>query len=81
MVLPSKHLRLSDSLLGIGCLVLEQLTHPRTLQELCAEVLTEPSLAGIPQEQIVERVILALDMLYCIGTVRHVKGEISRCQA
>lgn len=80
MLLPSKHIRLSESILGIGALVLETLNEPMTLDALKSSLDARVEKEQLPSPPSFEMVVLALDFLFAVGavTTNH-NGAIARC--
>jgi hypothetical protein len=80
MLLPSKHVRLSESILGIGALVLEALDEPKTLDTLKDTLDTQVEKEQLPSQPSLEMIVLALDFLFAVGAVTiHDSGVIARC--
>jgi len=80
MLLPSKHIRLSESILGIGALVLEALDEPKTLDTLKETLDTQVEKEQLPSQPSLEMIVLALDFLFAVGAVTtHDNGAIARC--
>lgn len=73
MILPTKHITLNKSLLGVGGLLLGHLAKPRTLTSLWETVKDHPDIVTY------ERFILSLDFLYIIGAVDLRDGLLRRC--
>lgn len=63
MILPTKHIPLPDTYLGIGGLLLKELSVPRTVPELWKRVRKNNSVSTL------ERFYLALDMLYTLKLI------------
>lgn len=74
MIVPTKHLRPQDSLLGSGGVVLNALRKPRSVSELWSRLRDEPTVSSY------ERLILTLDMLFVLGAVEYNEGVLSRQQ-
>jgi len=76
MILPSKHIAVERSLLGIGAEVLSQLYEPKTTSRLWDEIRT----SALVQEKSVpyDWFILALSFLYAINAIEFRKGRIYR---
>jgi hypothetical protein len=74
MILPTKHISTSHSLIGIGAKIIEHLNYPRTVSSLWSAV---SSMKGIGT---FERFVLTLDFLYTIGAIDLDVGLISRRQ-
>lgn len=80
MLLPSKHVRLAESLLGVGALVIESLKEPLTLDALKDELDRCVEREQLPAKPSLEIVVLALDFLFVIGVVKILdNGAITRC--
>ena len=73
MILPTKHISTSHSLLGVGAIILEQLYQPKTVSSLWNAVATIPEVATF------ERFVLTLDLLYAIGAIEMEMGLLRRC--
>lgn len=73
MILPTKHISISHSLLGVGAKIIEHLYYPRTVTSLWNAVHTMPEVATF------ERFVLTLDLLYMIGAVEIDQGLLRRC--
>jgi hypothetical protein len=67
-LLPHKHVRFSESIVGVAGLVRRQLEQPRTIDELWAIVESEGSLW--PTQPSFTQLILAVDLLFAIKQVR-----------
>ena len=72
MILPSKHIALDFSLLGIGGHLLERLQEPQTVSSLWETSKGENGIATF------ERFVLSLTLLYALGAVDWKEGLISR---
>lgn len=71
MILPSKHIRFSESLLGLGGILLSFVNEPKTVDEIWfkySEI--NNSKKGFPAYHNFDNVILALNYLYLIGTIK-----------
>lgn len=72
MILPTKHVKVSQSLIGVGADILRILTTQQTVTRVWEN-------ARLRSDNITfERFILALDFLYCIGCVELSNGLLSR---
>lgn len=74
MILPTKHIGASQSLLGVGALVLKHLDTTPTLTELWEQV------RKVPEVGTFKRFVLSLDLLYAIGAVTLEDGLLKRTQ-
>lgn len=72
MLLPTKYIPESQTLLALGGIVLSRLRRPCTLTTLWEQT------RKIPQVGTFERLILTLDMLYMLGAIDISKGLIRR---
>jgi len=72
MILPSKTCSLSTSLLGLGSLILEDLTSPKTVSNLWDRIRSNDS--QIP----FDKFILTLDLLFLIKVVEFEDGLLRR---
>lgn len=84
MILPSKHISLSESLLGLAGVILTFLTRkPYTLDELWQEYSKINNTRDFfPAYHNFDNVILAINLLYLIGAIDiNTKGEIIKNEA
>ena len=72
MILPTKHIRLPNSLLGISAVLLKNLNGPQTVTSLWGNVRSFPELKTF------ERFTLALDFLYAVGAVDFEEGMLMK---
>ena len=72
MILPTKHIKPLDSLLGVGALILDRLQTTKTVTQLWDEM------RDLPQVATFERLVLGLDLLYLLGLVELDGGVIRR---
>lgn len=73
IILPTKHISIRNSLLGVGAKIIEHLYYPKTVSSLWNAVSTMPEVATF------ERFVLTLDLLYIIGAVEMDEGLLRRC--
>lgn len=80
MILPSKHLPQDRALLTVGGHVLMCLTHPKTVSALWEELnRNDEGLAAIrPRRITYDWFLLALDLLYTLGTIELESGLVAR---
>ena len=80
MLLPDKHIKISESLLGLAALVLESLTKPLSFDALMASFSSKFETPEWPAFHNAESVCLALCFLHSIGLVDvATDGELYRC--
>lgn len=72
MILPTKHISLYQSFLGIGALLLERLDKPKTVVGLWNEARALPAVGTF------YRFVLALDLLYALNAIDLEDGLIVR---
>ena len=74
MILPTKHITVENSLIGIGGMLLSRMGSPVTVSALWEQV------RALPQMGTFERFTLALDLLYIMGTVEFRDQKLWRTQ-
>lgn len=72
MILPTKHVKLSNSLINVGAIILNNLNTESTVSLLWDKMRT------IPEIKTFERFILGLDMLYIFDLIEFRQGLIMR---
>lgn len=72
MILPTKHISLSNSYLGAGMTILKALEKPMTPPQLWKAVSEEPNIANA------RRFYRTLDLLYILGAIDYSKSKIRR---
>ncbi|MCK4829408.1 hypothetical protein KA005_77505 [bacterium] len=80
MLLPDKHIRLSESIIGFGSFVLETLSNPRTIDEIWNKYQSARQANEYPAKQSFDNLILAICFLYSIGVVSlKDNGKLAKC--
>ena len=80
MLLPDKHIRIAESLLGLGSFILESLVIPKTVDELWDDFKRFHENKELPGFVSFENIILAIDFLFAIGAVtENQEGKLCRC--
>lgn len=74
MILPTKHIRLENSLLGIGNSILKLLDSPKTVSDLWSRAESQKVVNNF------RRFTLTLSFLYTIGAVEYEDGFIKRVE-
>lgn len=79
--MPDKHIRFSESLLGLGSYVLEALSSPQTIDDLWNGFCVARSAGLYPAQHSFENLVLAVDILFAIGAVTELdqSGVLQRC--
>lgn len=72
MILPTKYIPVCDTYLGIGAMILKELSVPRTVGELWRRI-RKNDMIGSP-----DRFFLALDFLYTLKLIAFTKGMLHR---
>jgi hypothetical protein len=79
MLLPQKHLRLSDSIIGLASYLLETLDSPTSIDNIWLKFQKVSGTSKFPAYHPFENFILALDFLFLISVIREDHGIIIRC--
>lgn len=80
MLLPDKHIRLSESLLGLGSFLLGLIRNPVTVDGIWLEYRKARDSGAFPAHHTFENVVLALDVLFTIGAIDvQADGLIKKC--
>lgn len=79
MILPSKHINFSQSLLGLGAFVLSQLESPKTVDELWENYLSAYQNKDYPAKQSFDNLIMTLLFLYNIDCIIEKNGTVIKC--
>lgn len=67
--MPRKHLKLSESILGLSAFVLRFVTQERTFDDIYEYIQDLQSLGEIPSKHGMDNIILALNFLYSIDSI------------
>lgn len=80
MILPSKHLSQDRALLTVGAHVLTYLARPKTVSALWEQLNRhdEDLTATLPRQITYDWFLLALDLLYALGTIELDSGLVAR---
>ena len=79
MILPTKHINFSQSLLGLGAHILEHLHSPKSIDELWDAYQTDYSSADYPAKHSFDNLVMALIFLYSIESISENEGIIKKC--
>lgn len=80
MLLPDKHIKMSESLLGLGSFLLSVLKKPMNIDALWREYAQARENETYPAHHSFENLVLALDFLYSIGAISsRDNGLIEKC--
>jgi len=76
--MPKKHITISESLLGLGSIIIELLVKPMTVDD-CWDIIRDKYIGKgiISNKHTFDSLILALDLLYAINIIEmNGKGEL-----
>jgi hypothetical protein len=80
VLLPDKHLRLAESILGFAALVVSSLTRRKSFDELWKQIRDQLDTPAWPAAHSVDNFVLALCFLFSIGAIDvSPSGELFRC--
>jgi len=80
VLLPDKHIKLAESLLGLGGFVLESLVAPKPIEVLWKELSRISNTDQLPAYHSFENLVLTVDFLFSIGAVSMDRsGRLTRC--
>lgn len=78
MILPTKHLSQDRALLTLGARILQRLDQPKTVSALWEELSRESEAGARPRALRYDGFVLALDLLFLMGTVQLQDGRLAR---
>lgn len=80
-LLPEKHIRLNETVLGLGACALMNLDSPKSLDALWEDIRElRKKKKIIPQKTSFEDLVLAVDFLYAMRAITSTdEGELMRC--
>jgi len=82
MLLPDKHIRLSESILGLGAFVLEHLDEPTTIDSLWHALQEANENESFPARHGIDNLVLAAVFLYSVGIVSDsADGTLVQCDS
>ena len=79
MLLPTKHINFSESLLGFGSYILNNLDTPKTVDELWKRYKADMDNDLYFAKHSFDNLVLTLLFLYSIDAISEKNGEIKRC--
>ena len=79
MILPTKHLNFSESLLGFGCYILKCLDSAKSIDDLWDKYKLDFDNGLYFAKHSFDNLILTVMFLYAIGAVVEKEGEIIKC--
>lgn len=79
MILPTKHINFSQSLLGLGAYILSQLESPKSIDELWESYTVDYQNRRYLVKHSFDNIVMTLIFLYSIGSVIEKEGVIEKC--
>lgn len=81
MLMPDKHIKFAESLLGLGSYVLDALTAPQTIDDLWDGYRKARKMGQYPAPHTFDNLVLAVDILFAIGAIIESdhSGVLQRC--
>ncbi|RJX23873.1 MAG: hypothetical protein C4537_07815 [Acholeplasma sp.] len=77
MILPKKHINLSESLLGLSAIVLSRIEEDKNIDEIYVSVARDKR---TPKSTDIDTIVLCLDFLFAIGLVHlNENGGVVKC--
>ncbi|MDU0307588.1 ABC-three component system middle component 6 [Rhizobium leguminosarum] len=77
MLLPTKHIKTENSLVGVGAEVLAELTRPKTVSTLFYDIQLRRRENGVTTIHF-DWFLLAVDFLYSVGALRFEAGTLRK---
>lgn len=80
--MPDKHIRFSESIIGLSGFLLHKLRNPKTIDELWGEFSKARKNGEFHANHSFEHIVMAVDTLYAIGAVREMdesNGVLIKC--
>jgi len=79
MILPTKHINFSQSLLGLGAYILSQLQSPKSIDDLWDAYNVDYENNVYLAKHSFDNLVMTLIFLYSIGSVSENNGVIGKC--
>jgi len=79
MILPTKHTKIEQSLLGFGSYILQIIDQGTTVDDLWSEYLSDLDNKGFLAKHSFDNLLLTLVFLFSIGAVKEINGVIYKC--
>jgi len=80
MILPNRHIRLSESLFGLGSFVIEKSSKPISLDDIWSDFERSVASGSYPFAHSFENLILAIDLMHMLGAIEtDNQGRIVSC--
>ncbi|MBN4049990.1 hypothetical protein JYT17_00035 [Nitrospira defluvii] len=79
MILPSKHINFSQSLLGLGAYILSKLDSPKSVDELWEGYLSDYNNHVYLAKHRFDNLVMTLIFLYSVGSIVEENGVVEKC--
>ncbi|WP_164217319.1 ABC-three component system middle component 6 [Virgibacillus sp. YIM 98842] len=80
MILPQKHIKMSESIFGLSAMILELIDKPTNIDNLWLELQKANIKGDIPGHQTFDNFILCISFLFMIGAICEDKrGRLKLC--
>ena len=80
MLLPAKHIKLSESIIALGAFILDFLKEPKSVDKLWLETKQISSSLALASNHSYDNFLLSIDYLYAIGAINiNSKEELFLC--
>lgn len=80
MILPKKHIKVSESIFGLGSVVIELINKPKTFDDLWNDFQKVNNTKKLPSHHSLDNFVMALNFLFIIGVIQEgEKGVIELC--
>lgn len=80
MILPQKHIKVSESIFGLGSIIIELINKPKTFDNLWNDFQKVNNQKKPPSFHSLDNFVMALTFLFIIGAIREdEKGVIELC--
>ena len=80
MLLPAKHIKLSESLIALGAFVLKFLVKPKNIDQIWLEIKQINNSSLLPTNHSYDNFLLSVDYLFIVGAVDiNANGDLFLC--
>jgi hypothetical protein len=80
MLMPDKHIRLCESILGLAAFILQSLSAPKTLDTLWDDLQIARSNGNFPAYHTIDNLAISVSFLYAIDAIRDTgNGTLAKC--
>ncbi|MGB5990253.1 MAG: ABC-three component system middle component 6 [Marinifilaceae bacterium] len=79
MIMPSKHINFSQSLLGLGSYLLTKLDKPKSIDDIWEEYQFDYENGSYISKHSFDNIVMTFIFLYGVNAIKQEKGIISKC--